>query len=111
MPSAVGVRGAARLQQLDSELADRLEHPEPRLGRLAHGLHKALVHQLDDEIQRVEVAFRICHLLDRPEVRTTDEDGQTGEHQPGVGRQQRMAPSDRVAQRPLPDREIPRPLP
>jgi len=109
--SPVVIRRAARLQLLVGELADRLQHSEPWLGRLAQGLHQTLVHQLRDQIQGIEVALRIGNLLDRLEVGAADEDRYPGEQQFGVARQQRVAPGDGVAKRPLPRREVPRPLP
>ena len=111
MPGAVVVRRAARVQLFASELTDQLKHPEPRLGRLARSLHQALVHQFGDQFQNVEAAFGVGHLLDRLEVGAAGEDRQPGEEHLALGRQQRMAPGDGVAKRPLPGREIHRPFP
>lgn len=85
VPGTVVIRRAALFQTLDGKLTDRLEHPEPRLGRLAQCTHKALVHQFGDDIQGVEAAIGICHLIDRLKIGTADKDRQACEQQLGVG--------------------------
>jgi hypothetical protein len=53
MPGTLLVRRAARFSLLHGELTDRLQHAEPRLGRLGQLLHEALIHQFGDDVQCV----------------------------------------------------------
>ena len=77
--STVIDRFATRLQSLHCELADRLEHPEARLGRIADRPHQALIDEVGDQLDRVEAPVRVRHLLDGLKLGAADEDGQPGE--------------------------------
>lgn len=79
MPRSARRRLAARLETLDRKLADRLEHPAPRLGRLAHGTHQALVDKVVEQVERLQASVRVRHPFDRRDIGAPDKDGQPRE--------------------------------
>ena len=83
----------ARVEPLEGELADRLEHPVPRPLWGSALADKALV---DESVERVRVGA--AHDLGRLECATPGEDREASEEALFVGRQEVVGPVDCCAQ-------------
>ena len=101
-----GVPLAALLRLLDGELADRLEHREPRLALHSLGLaNEALLGQRRQPVEGV-AALAAAHALDLVEPCTADEHREAGEELAVVLLQHVVAPRDRAAQGLLPSWKV-----
>src|SRR5262249_41025439 len=92
---------AARLQHLQGVLADRLQHPEARLGIRADLLQQALRDQRAHAVEYVDAerAVRVADVLGSLEGAAADEDRETPEQRLLLGVEQVVAPGDRASER------------
>ena len=98
---ATNLRGlGAAVEHLAGELADRLEHREPRLGRVEHP-EQALVRQLADRVDEVVAGHPVgpADRLGRREVDPAPEDRQALQQPPPRLVEDVVAPRDGAAQR------------
>jgi hypothetical protein len=100
---------------LQSELADCLQHAEPRLAVGLLGLrHQGLVDERSEPFQDVDsgalwaIARRRDHRLGRLQGEAADEDGEAAKQGLLIGGEEVVAPGDRVPHRAQPSRLIAR---
>jgi hypothetical protein len=104
-PDRVGV--AASVEPLECVLANGLERRDPGLRRPFNALEKVVVDQGFDQLQHV---LARADRFDRLDRRPSDEDGHLAEEALLVRIEQLVAPVERGPKRPLPRREVARPL-
>ena len=93
----------------ERKLPDGLEHAVARLLAALIDAHQALVDQRAEAVEDVQLSGRVHHGVRRLEGPAADEDAEASKERLLPGREQVVAPGDRVAQRPLSRRRIARP--
>ena len=110
VPSTHRVRLAPQPELLAGELPDRLQHPEARLAVRGDVVAQQALAASDSSPSSTGDPAGGAHRVGRLDVEAAVEDRQAGEQPPLALAQEIVAPGDRPAQRPVPHRQVSRPL-